>query len=202
MTYCEDFVSQVIVKVLKPGTVAFDIGAHDGEHTVGMAQCCSHVYAFEAEPESALKLSNRSASNVTVEAKAATNKTGKTKLYICPTNDGGHSTSKDKIWEHEETIEVPCMKIDDYVKEKQLDHVALIKIDVEGAELEVLKGAEETIKKYHPSVVFESHLNVDLVGIYKFFKTKDYQIKNTEFVKMYRLEADQHYWAHANRFHY
>jgi len=203
MGYSEDFVSQVLLKILlKSESISFDIGAYNGEHTETMAEHGKHVYAFEPEPESALKLSNRSKSNVTVIAKAVSNKAGKIKLYICPTNNGGHSISKNKVWKHEETIDVECIKLDDFVKENNIERLDLIKIDVEGSELEVFQGAEHIIKQFRPSIVFESHLNVDIKAIDKFFKSIDYQVKNTDFFPVKKIEADQHYWAHSAHLHY
>ena len=45
------------------------------------------------------------------------------------------------------------MRLDDYT----FPRVDLVKIDVEGAEREVLEGAEETLKKHHPMVYVEVH---------------------------------------------
>lgn len=45
-----------------------------------------------------------------------------------------------------ETLDVTCMTVDHFVKEENIDHIDFVKIDTQGHSLEVLKGAEETLK--------------------------------------------------------
>ena len=55
-----------------------------------------------------------------------------------------------------ETIEVPvAVSLDDLVKEQGWDRVDLIKIDVDGPELDVLLGASKTLRQHRPRVVME-----------------------------------------------
>ena len=53
------------------------------------------------------------------------------------------------------SIEVSTVTVDELVKTLGLDQVNLLKIDVEGAECLALKGAENTLKTFHPLVCFE-----------------------------------------------
>ncbi|HSY76221.1 MAG TPA: FkbM family methyltransferase, partial [Bacteroidia bacterium] len=50
---------------------------------------------------------------------------------------------------------VDIVKLDDFVKDKQIPKIDLIKIDTEGFEINVLKGAEETLKKNMPILFIE-----------------------------------------------
>jgi FkbM family methyltransferase len=66
-------------------------------------------------------------------------------------NYGGSSTQKTDGMDESTKTTVSCHRLDDIYKGR----VSLIKIDVEGHELEVLKGAENTIKKYMPTLLIE-----------------------------------------------
>jgi FkbM family methyltransferase len=54
-----------------------------------------------------------------------------------------------------EHIIMPCMSLDEVVKAQGLDRLDFIKIDCEGADLEILEGARETLSRFHPTVVVE-----------------------------------------------
>lgn len=49
----------------------------------------------------------------------------------------------------------PAASIDDFVKQRGLERIDLIKIDTDGAEYEVLRGATTTLKRFHPILVLE-----------------------------------------------
>ncbi|HQJ56753.1 MAG TPA: FkbM family methyltransferase [Caldisericia bacterium] len=88
---------------------------------------------------------------------------------------GGHSLevkTKKKIF-------IKSKKIDSIIKELGIDRVDLIKIDVEGHESKVLMGALNTLKKFHPKIIFESwdieHLEEVKNVLYEF----NYKIEKT-----------------------
>ena len=51
--------------------------------------------------------------------------------------------------------EIEIKRMDDFVKDLKIEKISIVKIDVEGYELKVLKGAQETIKKYLPIICLE-----------------------------------------------
>ena len=53
---------------------------------------------------------------------------------------------------------VPSITLDEFVSSRNLDKLDLLKIDTDGHELKVLRGAHETIRKYRPLVIFEAGL--------------------------------------------
>lgn len=56
---------------------------------------------------------------------------------------------------------IEAMAIDDLVKNEKLDHVDFIKMDIEGAELEALKGAEEAIRAFRPKLAISVYHKFD-----------------------------------------
>jgi hypothetical protein len=89
--------------------------------------------------------------NIKAVKAAVTSYTGKAKIY----------TSKNKGW-HSMAIpykdgleQVRALTLDDYVAKNKIKSIGLIKIDVEGAEFEVLSGCLKTIKSQHPTLLIE-----------------------------------------------
>jgi hypothetical protein len=85
-----------------------------------------------------------------LENVALSNKNGVVKLYLSK-GAGRHSIKKvtgNKTF-------VRAVKLDDLIKKYKIRDVNLIKIDVETAEVEVLKGAVNTIKKHSPNMIIE-----------------------------------------------
>lgn len=75
-----------------------------------------------------------------------------------------------------ETRTISVRKLDNVVREKNLETADFIKIDVEGHELSVLKGAEDLIKKSLPIIWYESALTIKATGYVSkdFFETQDF----------------------------
>lgn len=78
------------------------------------------------------------------------------------------------------------ISIDEYTKSNSPPDV--IKIDVEGEEYEVLKGAEKTLEKHHPSLIIEVHPGVDAPGIIEYLYSREYMI-GTVYHQMLRTET-------------
>ncbi len=72
--------------------------------------------------------------------------------------------------------ETPSITIDNFVKENNIQRIDLIKIDTDGHELEVLKGASESIKKFKPYIIMEAGLyilkenNINFTDFFNLFK--------------------------------
>jgi FkbM family methyltransferase len=124
------------------GKIVLDIGANIGVLTRLFAKRAKHVHAFEPSPRAFRLLEANRYSNVTVYQVALADAVGTVKLSdpedidVCAIADEG--------------IEVPCTTIDATGLEPDF-----IKIDVEGFEHLVLKGAKETLKR-GPMIYFEA----------------------------------------------
>ena len=151
--------------VLFPGGVAVDVGANIGWHTLLMAQLVGRqgrVLAAEANPSICRKLQQNVELNwmrqVTIVPYALAGCKG-TLAFRMPTEDSpdsgnGHIVAND-VAPGAEITQVEARLLDEVVAAAGVDRVDLIKIDVEGFEWPVLQGAERTIEKFRPHVVFE-----------------------------------------------
>lgn len=145
---------------LRPGDIACDVGANKGSFTYWLSRWVSHgrVVAFEPQPELAGKLLKMcriiGLGNVTVEAKAVHSHAGEANLYVPVGHQPGASLVRGGIEaEAVTTFSVPVVTLDEYFSED--DKIAFLKIDVEGAELGVLMGAERILRRQAPLLVFE-----------------------------------------------
>jgi FkbM family methyltransferase len=119
------------------------------------------VYAFEAAPDNARAI-RRNAElnqipNVEVIAKAVAATSGSGRLQVV--DDQSWSKLID-YGEHpftESVIDVELVAIDDLVLTGLLPPPAVVKIDVEGAEIAVLEGMRVTIERYRPAIICELH---------------------------------------------
>ena len=129
--------------------------------------------AFEPHPDNYKRLLTNlhlnKMKNVKTFSMALGDRDGQTKLYICPYSDG-HST----FFRTKGYLTVKIGKIDTVVNKLGLKKIDLIKIDAEGDELAVLKGAIETIKKYKPKITVGAyHFPNEIDKIEEWLKTND-----------------------------
>jgi FkbM family methyltransferase len=146
---------------LKRGHVFIDVGAHMGLYTLWAAKIVGEdglVVAIEPHPINCCMLLHNvqinGLKNVIVVNAAAWSDTTECKMWLAP-ESGGHS-----VTEHVSStyIVVRARALDDILREFNIAHVDFIKIDVEGAEVHVLKGMTRTLQKNKPKLILESRL--------------------------------------------
>lgn len=70
--------------------------------------------------------------------------------------------------------EVETISIDDFVREERLPHVDFVKMDIEGAELDALRGAEQTVRAFRPNLAIAIyHRDADFVDIPRYLRNLD-----------------------------
>lgn len=140
-----------------------DAGAYTGDSAISLSNLTSrNIYSFEPFKESYEKLvQNVKLNNITniipVQA-ALTDKNGDMELYLSGNNYQG-VTSNSNIRDYDTSFSVQSMTIDSYVEENNLN-VGLIKVDVEGEEKNLLKGAINTIKTQKPILLLSIYHSV------------------------------------------
>ena len=171
---------------LKKG-VFIDVGANLGKYTIMVGKKLKEngtVISIEPEKQN-IKLLNENIKinglkNVIVIEKACSNKNGKSTLYLEGTTFGGTSHSLEKHKHHVGEIIVDIETLDSIISKLKFKRVNLVKIDVEGSELEVLHGAEKIITKYHPKIICESFDKESEEKITNFLKKFKYQVKRID----------------------
>jgi FkbM family methyltransferase len=143
-----------------PNKVFIDVGAHIGTYTWSLAPYFKHTYSFECNPTVFPTLLINclcKSTTITTYNSAVSDEVSTNTPYIIRSSDGGGNgiIYKGDIDSDLNTIEVDTVTLDTYFKSR--DDVGLIKIDAEGAELKVIKGALETLESSnYPPILFES----------------------------------------------
>jgi FkbM family methyltransferase len=156
----EGHFAELFGKLVRPGDRCIDVGANIGLHTVRLAKLAGgqgEVIAVEPDPELAGRVSRNIALNDLPQARvvnaAASDRSGETQLYrpdVADTNRGRASLLQ-HAYLTGATTTVPMVTVD----EISAGPIDLIKIDVEGHEAAVVRGASATIARDMPSVIFE-----------------------------------------------
>ncbi|MCL5875967.1 MAG: FkbM family methyltransferase [Candidatus Dependentiae bacterium] len=151
-----------LLKQAESDIVVFDIGAQTGCFSL-LAKYFPHStwYAFEPIQEAVtalqdnLKLNN--INNVTALQTAVSDFSGTITLKMPAMNAWGLSTigANPLRFDTVSEREVPCIDIDSFVRDNNIKKVDFIKIDTEGAELYILRGAKEMIFRDRPVILME-----------------------------------------------
>src|SRR5215203_634444 len=156
---------QFITDNVKPGDIILDIGGHIGLYAVAfgkMVQPLGKVYSFEPTPQTnkILRKSvelNKLQNTVTVQNEAISKEKGETTFYISDLlMDNSNSLVNFSKPRSVHGIKVPLISIDDFSKTLSRK-VDFLKIDVEGAELDAVIGARETMQKDGPLAILALH---------------------------------------------
>ena len=150
--------SFVLRKFLNCNCIVIDVGANVGAITLLMAQICDQggVIAIEPGPLTSSRLMDNLMLNPKLQALVTVCKVGvsdkKGKLFWSedPENLGNAS-----LWE-KSGILVEVETLDNIIEENRIKRLDFIKIDVEGMEYEVIKGGLDSIRKYHPTIYYET----------------------------------------------
>lgn len=151
---------------LTPNATFIDVGAHIGYYSLKAATMVGpngHVISIEPNPQTLPKLRGNieasKARSVSVWPVACAESESMLQLFAAPeSNTGESSLSKENASQEGAApvaYSVRARRLDVIVKEARLDRVDVIKIDVEGAEFEVLKGAAKTLDDFRPVLIVE-----------------------------------------------
>lgn len=144
---------------LGPGDDAIDVGAHTGDVTRQILTSApgGKLLAVEPLPHLAAALRSTMPGSVIVEQVALTDAEPGEVEFLHVKNDPGYSGLRERDYPQDpefERLTVQTQRLDALVEQHGL-RPKLIKIDVEGAELHVLRSARRTITEFKPVVIVE-----------------------------------------------
>jgi hypothetical protein len=161
MGFHEPRVARLIAREVRPGSIALDVGHMIGYYSLLMAKRTGRggaVHAFDPDPRAHERLGENVSRNsmpwITANLLALGARAGTARFGIHERI--GWSSTKE-VKEFSEWTSVPMQTLDDYVAEHEIDltRISVIKVDAEGGELDVLKGARDTLAAGAPHVVVE-----------------------------------------------
>lgn len=158
----EEHILEKIIDNLTTGSVFVDVGANMGHHALFASKKVGEtgkVFAFEPVPSTAECIrksrEKNTFSNLEVIQKALGNKTEMVRFFTYGYSDisGKNLNFTDR---EAKEIQVDQSTLDiELLEKRNTQSCDLIKIDVEGYELDVLHGAEKVIERFHPKIILE-----------------------------------------------
>ena len=176
--------NKVLAKYIKKGDVVIEAGANLGSETLLMSKLVGDgmVYGFEPNPYTFERLSINvainSLTNVKVFDYAMGESDGNISFNIYPKgfcNPGMSSKYMETPLTHK--INVVQKTLDTFIKEQNIDKVDFLKMDIQGAEMDMISGASATISKHKPSIFLEALIMYnDTKALYEKFKEYGYNV--------------------------
>ncbi|CAO3441257.1 Methyltransferase, FkbM family [Azospirillum endophyticum] len=158
----EQFTSLTFLELLRPGDTVIDIGACVGYYSLlsfAAMRGQGRILAFEPNPETYVRLARHIAANdascIMAFNAALSDKVGAGRI-LANSQDIGLSRvlgAEDKVGEGEAVFPCTALCLDDLVEDLQLTTIRLMKIDAEGHEQHVMKGAHRTLSRRLPDYV-------------------------------------------------
>ena len=198
---------------LKPDSVYYDIGSNIGFHalTANRVINTGKIYAFEPMPavraifEKHISLNNKLiiSNSIKIFPIAISNKEKQVEFSNDITHRDGNTYIKESyiFAGTENKITVQCQSIDGLMQQGY-DKPDIIKIDVEGAEYDVLTGAENTLQLYQPNILLATH-DCHLPGVQQkcvqFLEELGYRLQHTGKHNKYMDGLDDYIAIHKSK---
>jgi FkbM family methyltransferase len=178
--------TQKILELVQPGMTVLDVGAYIGYFTLLMAVRVGplgKVFAFEANPNVYRRLTQNLALNldrldsrVALRRLALSSKDDDQAEFFCPIDgyEGVGGLKNTRRAPLGNVARVPVRTLDAFIESESISKVDFIKMDIEGGELDALRGAERTLAAMRPVILFEAcDLNTEPYG-YRVFELLEY----------------------------
>ena len=197
---------------IEPNFTIIDIGANVGLMTLQFAKLVpkGKVYSFEPtfyaleRLKKNLSLNGELAKNVTVINSFVSETSSSTPDIVAYSSwkvngERGNNDHPVHLGTPKGTEGVPSVSFNDFVENQKLEKIDFIKIDTDGHEYEVFKGADKAIAKYRPKIIFEIGLyvmdekNINFEFYYNYFQKLNYKLVDTKTEKEISLSNYKKY---------
>jgi len=147
--------TDIVSRIVRPGDVCIDAGCHMGYFTCLMGRLVGtkgQIYAFDANPLQVQRTRRNAVLNdllnVEVIHAALGDQLGGAALFNLAPDDQTGLSSLGQIPSYQRTITVPWSRLENFLGDRDIDRVRLLKLDVEGAEELVLKGLGKYLQRH------------------------------------------------------
>jgi FkbM family methyltransferase len=185
---------QALEREVRPGMTVYDIGAHTGFFTLGLARLAGpagRVYAFEPLPDNArllgkaVELNGELGRRIAVVEAAVADSAGRVRFHREASSFEGRLSSSNQGLENE--LEVACVTLDGFVLAgENVRPPELIKLDVEGAEGRVLAGARRVLREVRPVWLIEVHNAEAARAVWEELQQADYAVESLDRRRSFR----------------
>ena len=182
----ETVIQNILVERLRPGMVFYDLGANIGLFSLLAARLVSptgRVISFEPDPETAARLKRNiernGCQNTDVIQAGVSSTTEKRSFEVADASSPDHGVGRFAEEESDgKDILVECVELDDFVRNVPAPDA--IKCDVEGAEIEVLRGAKNVLQEHKPWIICEMHSEANRVTFGNILNESGYRVETVD----------------------
>ena len=181
---------QLIKKITKKGWKVIDVGANIGLYALTFAKLIGEnegiVFAFEPSDEAFFRINQNIKLNNFKNIKAyklgVSNEIGETDFYMTE-DDAYNSLGKTPMKRIIEKRNIPIITLDKFIEDNNIDEINILKIDTEGADYLVLRGATKLLENKNPPIILceynkitQSGYDYRLDDLIDFLELKGYKI--------------------------
>jgi len=204
-------INNSVLRIQKDYTI-FDIGANVGLMTLQFAKLASEgkVYSFEPTHYALARLKRNLSLNPAIAEKVTvinsfvsehSEKNAKIVAYSSWKVNGERDKNEHPVHlgTPKNTEGVGSISLNDFVENEKIEKIDFIKIDTDGHEYEVFKGADKAIAKYRPKIIFEIGLyimhekNIDFDFYFNYFQKLNYKLIDSKTDKVIDLSNYKKY---------
>jgi FkbM family methyltransferase len=194
--------NEIIAEYVKPGMTVIEAGANHGSETVILGKIVGKtgkVYAFEPVPRlfNHLKLNidiNNLGQN-TIPIQLAIGEKDDQVVFHLPAADAANQGMPSKYTFSGATIEINVVQksLDNWLVENEVTEVGFIKMDIQGAEIDLIRGAQNCFQKMRPILYLEAdetqsgNSKHNLSDLFKLLIASNYSVNLVEPQKMYPI---------------